>query len=246
MTPILIEKRAIFKLSGVLSFVSFALFFSGYLFGFHKAESYSVATAETLQLELPDKILVAETGYEQYQPAEVEPGIDRDVDVPDSSTAELLDMEGVVPSASIEKKDVISVVTDKTDRDTQATNEVAHDVPPLSATDEIQHQTIAVGGPVPSAEEDALTPLADNADETTAKYTIQVGLFSNEDNAERRVEDLLANRLSAYSTEYTTRNKSTRYNVRFGYYADYSAAKLALNTYKDVIASDGYIIKLKR
>lgn len=232
MAPILIDRRRLVKLSLLLSVSMFALFFSGYFIGFYKAEALMTAGMQTRPLDLPDATMVAldETAY---IPTVIEPGLDRDVDAPDAPeevATEAANLAGPVAN------------DDKTSPQVTAP---AVETVSAPAVDEVQTQTVAVGGP-PEQEEDKLALLADTAEEELAKYTIQVGLFSTSDNAERKVEDLLAQRLNAYSTEYTNKNNKRLYNVRFGYYDTYRSAKTALKIYQSELSGDGYIVKLKK
>ncbi len=233
MAPILIDRRSLIKLSLVLVICMFSFFFSGYFIGFYKAEALIHASVQTRPLDLPDASMVAQDET-AYIPTVIEPGLDRDVDAPDASPHD------AVNNPAMEKKTVVS------EANADATGEkVAAETFSAPAVDEVQTQTIAVGGP-PEQEEDKLALLADTAEEELAKYTIQVGLFSTSDNAERKVEDLLAQRLSAYSTEYTNKNNRRMYNVRFGYYDTYRSAKIALKIYQSELSGDGYIVKLKK
>jgi cell division septation protein DedD len=235
MAPILIDQRSMLKISTVLVFTMLLLFFSGYLIGFQKSEAHRKAIQQTLTLDLPDAVRLASNEDEIYIPEVIEPGIDRDVDEPDVITAS---NDVAQNKAKIEKprhtEKEIAVVEQQT---------VLASAPIIN---EVQTQTVAVGGPVETVDDDPLALLVDSADEATARYTIQVGLFGDMDNAERKVEDLLAQRLSAYSSEFTNKKNQLLYNVRFGYFASFASARLALDTYKAVLASDGYIVKLKR
>ncbi len=232
MAPILIDRRRLVKLSLLLCVSMLTLFFSGYFIGFYKAEALMTAGMQTRPLDLPDATMVAldETAY---IPTVIEPGLDRDVDAPDAPeevATEAANLAGPVAN------------DDKTSPQVTAP---AVETVSAPAVDEVQTQTVAVGGP-PEQEEDKLALLADTAEEELAKYTIQVGLFSTSDNAERKVEDLLAQRLNAYSTEYTNKNNKRLYNVRFGYYDTYRSAKTALKIYQSELSGDGYIVKLKK
>ena len=225
MAPILIDKRSLIKLSLVLLIGMFALFFSGYFIGFYKAEAFILAGVQTQALSLPDAV-VAEFDETAYIPDTIEPGLDRDVDAPDGQ-------DTVVQTAAVADEPSQNAVA-------AAPATVA---PP--AADEQQPRPLAIGGP-PAEEDDRLALLADTAEADLASYTIQVGLFSNSDNAERKVEDLLAQRLSAYSTEYTGKQNRLMYNVRFGYYDSYRSASTALKIYQSELSGDGYIVKLKK
>ncbi len=237
MAPILIDRRRLVKLSLLLSGSMLALFFSGYFIGFHKAEALMTAGMQTRSLDLPDATRVAldETAY---IPTVIEPGLDRDVDAPDAPDEVATDAAHLAKPVAVDN-------TANNSKTSQQASAPAVETVGAPAADEVQTQTVAVGGP-PEQEEDRLALLADTAEEELAKYTIQVGLFSTSDNAERKVEDLLAQRLSAYSTEYTNKNNRRMYNVRFGYYDTYRSAKTALKIYQSELSGDGYIVKLKK
>ena len=225
MAPILIDKRSLIKLSLVLLTGMFTLFFSGYFIGFYKAEAFILAGVQTQALNLPDAV-VAELDETAYIPDTIEPGLDRDVDAPD-------------------EQDTAAETESVTEKAIQATVAAAPVTVAPSADDERQPRPLAIGGP-PAEEDDRLALLADTAEAELANYTIQVGLFSNSDNAERKVEDLLAQRLSAYSTEYTGKQDRLMYNVRFGYYDSYRSASTALKIYQTELSGDGYIVRLKK
>ncbi|MFC1589528.1 SPOR domain-containing protein [Pseudomonadota bacterium] len=88
--------------------------------------------------------------------------------------------------------------------------------------------------------------IVEDATEENARYSIQVGMYSNFDNAASRVEQLLDTNLSAYINDYKNKKDETRYNVRFGYFASFSSAKLALEIYQQSYAGSGYIARIKR
>lgn len=228
MTPILIEPRRLTGIALLLLLGMGALFFGGYFIGFYKAEAFQDKSPRTVRLALPDATIhPAAADVLAYLPGELEPGIDRDVDAPDK----------VSPAGG-----PLAETGTKASTKAGATVQKAVVAP---AVDEVQTQHVAVGGPLVSEEEE-LALLADTAEEALARYSIQVGVFSTEDNAERRVEDLLAQRLSAYSSEYINKQRRQMYNVRFGYYASYRDAKAALDVYRTALSGDGYIVKLKK
>lgn len=86
----------------------------------------------------------------------------------------------------------------------------------------------------------------DNADEYDAKYSIQVGLFGNKINAERRVEELLSKELSGYLNSFINDKGDTLYNVRFGHFLDKKSVITALDIYQQQYTGDGYIVRFKR
>lgn len=231
MAPILVDRNRLLKIALLLASGMIGLFLSGYFIGFHKAEVFSQRDTLTMTAVLPPaRVQPFEAAH--FVPHVIEPGADRDVDAPDTPTvqqpAEAENREVMLAQSAAQQAVSVAAADQKV-------AEIATAAAP----------GIAIGGPLQS-EEDKLALLADTAEETLAHYTIQVGLFSSADNAERKVEDLLAQRLNAYSMEYTGKQQRLMYNVRFGYYRHYSDARTALQIYKDVLAGDGYIVKLKR
>lgn len=232
--PILIDQRRFVSIIAVIVVLMAGFFTGGYLLGYQQAESESMLVMDTIALSLPD---VKQTADYNFLFSSVEsnvvPGVDRDVDLPDVNQTNIsVDLH----SAAQQPEQLISDPNSSVEEEKNLA---------LQSSDEVQIQDIAIGGPHASLEDDPLIHLADNADKATAKYTIQVGLYGSADNAERKVEDLLAKRLNAYSTAYIDKKKQQLYNVRFGYYASYKRAKLALDTYQAMLSNDGYIIKLK-
>ena len=93
---------------------------------------------------------------------------------------------------------------------------------------------------------DELVKIIDNASESDAKYSIQVGLYGIRVNAQRRVDDLIIKRLSGHITNFVNEEGDTLFNVRFGYFLDIASVQEALKIYQKKYTGDGYIIKLKR
>lgn len=76
-----------------------------------------------------------------------------------------------------------------------------------------------------------------NAKKTTlpsgyAKYSIQVGVFKNRDNARRLEQKLLNQYIRAYVVEKTNLQHQLRYHVRFGEYKTRRQAEQALLSFK--------------
>lgn len=88
--------------------------------------------------------------------------------------------------------------------------------------------------------------IVDDASEETARYSIQVGMYSSFDNAANRVEELLDKKLNAYIHDYKNKQDKTRYNVRFGYFATLASAKQALSVFEQNYAGSGYVARINR
>jgi cell division septation protein DedD len=111
------------------------------------------------------------------------------------------------------------------------------------------NMTGAIGDPADSepeqGNENGQVAIYDNANEETASYSIQVGIFGLLENAERKLEELMAVDLSAYLVEYMNKQSKMRYKVCFGYFADRKSAMNALVIFEKELAGSGYVISLK-
>lgn len=88
--------------------------------------------------------------------------------------------------------------------------------------------------------------IVDDASKETARYSIQVGMFSNFKNANARVEQLLKANLNAYLHNYKNKKDEARYNVRFGYFSSFKIGLKALNIYEKNFAGSGYVARIER
>jgi len=91
----------------------------------------------------------------------------------------------------------------------------------------------------------ALT-MIDDASEETARYSIQVGMYSNAENAQAKVDQLLNANLNAYLHNYKNKKDEVRYNVRFGYFSSFKIGLKALNIYEKNFAGSGYVARIER
>lgn len=88
--------------------------------------------------------------------------------------------------------------------------------------------------------------ITDTADVSNARYTIQVGMYADIINAERRVSELEQQQLSAYIDEYTNRQEKQRFNVRFGYFDTLFSARAALEAFEAKTSATGYVARMRR
>ena len=89
----------------------------------------------------------------------------------------------------------------------------------------------------------------DDATADDALYSIQVGIYGSANNAQRQVDALSAQHLSAYLDQYQNKDDQTRYNVRFGYFASRASAVAALEAWQarsQPQSSNGYVVRLSR
>lgn len=95
------------------------------------------------------------------------------------------------------------------------------------------------------AASEALT-MIDDASEETARYSIQVGMYSSAENARAKVNQLLDANLNAYLHNYKNKKDEARYNVRFGYFSSFKVGLKALNIYEKNFAGSGYVARIER
>ena len=88
--------------------------------------------------------------------------------------------------------------------------------------------------------------IADTATAEDARYTIQVGVFADADNALRRQAELEAQQLSAYINGYSTKRDELRFIVRFGYFRNKSGAVAALAHFENKMAGSGYVARVRK
>ena len=88
--------------------------------------------------------------------------------------------------------------------------------------------------------------MVEDASEETARYSIQVGMYSSAENAQAKVEQLLNANLNAYLRNYKNKNDEVRYNVRFGYFSSFKRGLKALNIYEKNFAGSGYVARIER
>jgi len=233
MAPILLDHARIKRLWMGMVLALTVVFLSGYVVGFKKAEVKLASSVDTQDLALPETLAETPTLMEPVVPAQAEPGETIDVDIADTGldiTNELTTVvvvEPVKPAAQLAEVAQVEPVL------------------PASLTAFPPARPLAIGGPAvtdPEQSEELL--IQDTANEETASYTIQVGMYGQLDNAEHKVEGLIATDLSAYLTDYMNKKNEIRYNVRFGYFADRQSAREALAIFEKEFSGSGYIVRM--
>ena len=236
MTPILLDKADFLKLSvGSLLTVT-TIFVAGFLYGYIKAEQQQQMTRTSVAMQLPTPVTATEEVREQMVPDTLPEGHDRDVD-----TAGVPADQG--------HPDTLPTIAQSgvTTADENVTVDIAPDpVPAVAETSAASPDGLGMGGPQPEGPVDPLEFMLDTADASSARFTIQVGLFGSVDNAERKLDALQSKNLNAYSNEYTDSKDRKRYNVRFGYFDTRKDALAALDSYREVFSADGYLVNMAR
>lgn len=74
------------------------------------------------------------------------------------------------------------------------------------------------------------------------RFSIQVAVYGQLNNAEKMMQDLAAKNLDAYVSDYYNKSNKRWFNVRFGYFADRKSANKALKDYIRLHNGDGYLV----
>jgi cell division septation protein DedD len=245
MAPVLLDHRSLKKIWLGMAASLFVVFLSGYVVGFKKAEVKLASHVDTIALELAVPATKFSTDMEPQPPMMAEPGETIDVDRADDkklasmngiiNVAQASQSKAAVPSQTVMKKTVPVAVEEVEQKEIDVKQAVSNVTP----------GPLAIGGPSESDPGQEELLIQDTATEETASYSIQVGMYGQLDNAERKVEELLSTDLSAYLTDYINKKNEIRYNVRFGYFANRSSAREALATYEKELSGSGYIVRLQ-
>lgn len=248
MAPVLLDHRSL-KIIGFSMLLALSVvFLSGYVAGFKKAEVRLVSQVETVALALPTVVSAAAADIEPQLPIQAEPGEKIDVDIADKKPAAIT--RGVINVAHASHRKVSEkrseIAMKKSSRATTVAASKQRDKKPGRKGSMAEAHPLAIGGPSESdpGQEVALL-IQDTATEEDAIYSIQVGMYGQLENAERRVEELLETDLSGYLTDYINKQNKIRYNVRFGYFANHTSAKQALATFENELSGSGYIVRLQ-
>jgi cell division protein FtsN len=275
MAPLLLDHHSLFRAGLYLGLCGVLIFFGGYYTGYQKAaQNGDIAMSRTMALALPGAALADASEFEPQVPAATEPGADIDVDSPDNHVAEMMhshDIDtddtkpGVVsehskPSSVANKIEAVAMQQETAVTNNQVIEPSAHsamDTPNSSSTvtevetdtSALQLASLTVTPEVLESTDESMTlqnQVIDTADAGSARYTIQVGMYADMGNAERRVAELEQQQLSAYIDAYTNKQDKERFNVRFGYFNSMSSARKALAMYESQLSGSGYIASMRR
>jgi cell division septation protein DedD len=271
MKPVLLDQKSIFRAGITISLTMLVVFFSGYYIGQQKADSgKGMGLNKTMALALPRPAHADTAEYEPLIPQAQIPGANIDVDSPDNKAAGVINKQQAdmqLHTAAAEVETVIKETTDIIEisagsdssngqdnqqlqlasleitagvvnpgNETDAINEI--DDKQLSAADEHQLND--------SIEPGMQAEIIDTANAEDARYTIQVGVFADAENALRKKSELESQKLTAYINEYTNKRDALRFNVRFGYFKDKSSALAALTSFEHSLSGSGYVTRIRR
>ena len=271
MKPVLLDQKSIFKTGIMISLTMLVVFFSGYYIGHQKAGSgKGMGLHKTMALALPRPAHADTAEFEPLIPQALIPGANIDVDSPENEAAGVVSKQQTDTSLQTAAAEVETVIKETTDiieisagSDSSnglenpqlqlASLEITADViKPGSTTDVINEIDDKQPGAADehqlngSIESGMQTEIIDTANAEDARYTIQVGVFADAENALRRKSELESQKLSAYINEYTNKRDALRFNVRFGYFKDKSSALAALTSFEQSLSGSGYVTRIRR
>jgi len=243
MAPVLLDHNSQKKLILGMTLTLVVVFLGGYVVGFKKAEAKLASFIDTVALALPGATTESSADMEPQRPVQAEPGETIDVDSADEphrvATSNPVNVALVVESQATEKPPQITVKKSEPE-----TKPVVVEEKKTASTEVLR--PLAIGGPSKSdPEQEADLLIQDTATEETATHSIQVGMYGQLENAEQKMEELIATDISAYIVDYMNRKNEIRYNVRFGYFANYRSARVALVTFEKELSGSGYVVRLK-
>lgn len=264
MTPVLLDQKSILKSGISIVLVMAVVFVSGYYVGYQKAESgKGVDLNKTMVLALPKPAHADVAEFEPFIPQSPLPGSDIDVDSP-GKVADGIDIEHQADAKLTQAETKIAAVIDQATNaiETPASvdNQRGHNRQQLqlaslttaAAVSDTVDQNPVISDthnnrqPVTSVESRRAAIIPNSASAEDARYTIQVGVFSDEGNAMRRKTELESRQLSAYINAYKNKRDQPRFNVRFGYFKDKSSAVAALTRFEQDMSGSGYVTRLRR
>ena len=273
MTPVLLDQKSILRAGMAVSLTMLVVFFSGYYIGHQKADSgKGMGLNKTIALALPGPAHADTAEFEPHIPQAQMPGAYIDVDSAEETAAginskEQADTQVHSASAEAEVETVINETTSNIEKP------AVSDVSAVQVDQQLHLASLAItpgvfkmgndtdvvietdGKPIHAGDEQpfnqsietgANADIIDTASAADARYTIQVGVFADSENAIRRMSELELLNLSAYTDGYTNKRDELRFNVRFGYFKDKSSAVAALTIFQQNASGSGYVTRIRR
>lgn len=256
MSPVLLDHSNLKWIWLSVGLLSFLIFFIGYIAGFEKSNNKWMSKLDPVEISIPNSENLAVAAAAEPVSLSVEPGENIDVDSVEEgefdpfsivNNADAHTIGSTVPSATLELEPSNSAAQESlninTIRDTKTT--LLNVVSNLDSL-VLNEQIVAPSAKEVFDELPDMTSIVEDADEKTAKFSIQVGMYSSFDNATSKAAELLNRDLNAYLDEYKNKNNETRYRVRFGYFSSFKSAGMALDVYVKSFAGSGYVASIDR
>ena len=216
MAPLLIDTNGVLKLGITAAIVAVSIFVGGFYLGYHQADSHHIALSDKHTLPSSKK------------------SISDDSDVVKKQSEKIVENDVVAAGQAALVKKLVKNTPDKT-----VTIKHEETKAPVSKK---QQSSKGVSSDTPSQSQKVEAKLITDDLRVKTKYSIQVGFYGRLDNAEKKVNKLQQENLSAYVSDYVNKNNKIRFNVRFGYFVDKSSANKALKAFNKNHKSDGYLV----
>jgi cell division septation protein DedD len=253
MAPVLLDQRSLFKAGITLTLAMCVVFSSGYYVGFQKAVTgNSMEFNTTMALALPKPAHADTAEYEPYTPEQQLPGAYIDVDSPDPAVSDAGGNTRAGDQDDNNAGDVESVIEQTTSHIEEA---AVSDAATMHKDHQLQLASLPVGsenaGVVAADDKHTAATGSENNPVLSAnraedaRYTIQVGVFADAENALRRKTELESQQLEAYISEYKNKRDELRFNVRFGYFKHKSSAVEALTRFEQNMSGSGYVTRIR-
>lgn len=255
MAPVLFDQRRLFSAGMTIMLGMIVVFAGGYYLGYQKAVSGTgTGLNKTMALALPRPAHADTAQYGPHTPEIQLPGANIDVDAPDDAVTSIDSKAKAAVQPERMNAEVEAVIDETTSR-----IENPAPVETLAQRDSQQLQMAALEIKQDLTDADRRSGLIDattdhqqaagafdTASAADARYTIQVGVFADSDNAMRKKSQLESRHLSAYIQEYTNKRDEQRFNVRFGYFNNKSSALAALEDFEQNTSGSGYVTRIRR
>lgn len=235
MSPVLLDHRNLKWIWLSVGLLGFLTFFGGYITGFEKSNNKWMAKLDPVEIALPAVEASAMDAVAAQPPEVEEPGAYIDVDSVDDAD------NGLLTAAS--DPDAYTGVAETTE--TKAAIQASVKPPVKQASQQVKPEA-APPAETLTVQANEISSIVEDATQETARYSIQVGMYSNFGNADAKVSQLLNSNLNAYIHEFQNKKDETRYNVRFGYFGSFASAQQALTIYQQDYAESGYIARIER
>ncbi len=271
MAPVLFDQRRLFSAGMTIILGMLVVFVGGYYLGYQKADSgRDMGLNTTMALALPKPAHADTAHYEPYTPETQLPGANIDVDIADDAITAIEGKDNAVIQAGKVKAQVEAVIYETTTSiETPAASATAmqQNEPQLQlASLDVTHEVLKTdnqpdlieaiddsrqnAGNAQQLNDGTATAkhagAVDTATAENARYTIQVGVYADSNNALRRKSELESQQLSAYIQAYSNKRDEQRFNVRFGYFKDKSSAVAALDGFEQNMSGSGYVTRIRR
>lgn len=274
MTPVLLDQNSLLKAGITAIMVVAGVFVSGYTIGYRSAESgKGVDLNKTMVLALPKPAHADLSAFEPLTPQVQIPGAEIDVDRPELAVDSTEQSPAIAVNQAEQQFAAVIAETTRAIEVSALTDAPADQALRGDSQQHRRRRSDAItasgfdashdngkGGPgvrqtqhadaTPAAAKSSATGtglgIVDTASADQARYTIQVGVFSNTDNATRKKTELETRQLSAYINEYRNKSDQARFNVRFGYFKDKSSATAALSRFEQDMSGSGYVTRIRR